>query len=33
MWTKTKNGGEDFEELNFEAQAEHWFEKSLRLAI
>ena len=30
---KDKNGREDFEEPKFEAEAEDWFEESLRLAI
>lgn len=33
MWTKTKNGTEDFEEPKLEAEAEDWFEESLRLAV
>ena len=28
-----KNGNKDFEELNFEAESERWFEKLLRLAV
>ena len=30
---KDKHDREDFEELNFEAEIERWFEKVLRLAI
>ena len=28
-----QNGRGDFEELNFETESEHWFEKLLRLAL
>ena len=28
-----KNGWVDFEELNFEVESEHWFEKFMILAI
>ena len=31
--SKGKNGKEDFEEFNFEAESEDWSEKLLRLAI
>ena len=31
--SKWKNGREDFEKFNFEAEWEHWCEKLLRLAI
>ena len=31
VYAKEKNGREEFEELNFEAVSERWFEKLLKL--